>query len=91
MIATAAVLMVELGIETERANVDTHGKRCLSYLKIGLRKLMQILHFPKLLPIWIRLSPLQFDYDAEDVSVSRKEDEETARRKRKCEVYEVYD
>jgi len=52
---------------------------------------MQILHFPKLLPIWIRLSPLQFDYDAEDVSVSRKEDEETARRKRKCEVYEVYD
>ncbi|MBL3538240.1 transposase [Aminivibrio sp.] len=95
VIATAAVLMAELGIETERAgeraNVDTHGKRGLSYLKIGLRKLMQMLHFPKLLPIWIRLSPLPFDYEPEGVSVSRKEDEETARRKRKCEVYEVYD
>lgn len=62
VIATAAVIMVELRINTERAgeraNVDTHGKRGLSYLKIGLRKLMRMLYFPKLLSIWILLSPL---------------------------------
>jgi hypothetical protein len=95
VMSVAMTMMVLSGIGTvesgDRRSVDPHTKRGLSYFQIGLRKLGQIGHSPRLLRQFLRYGPLPFDYEPEPVSVSRKADKERQLEEWHFDEYHLHD